>query len=118
MTKAAPGEPADGNPVRAKRGAMDSSASRGTARLTGPVPARPSAGPGAGGRAAAGGPAAPVTRAIPAGLAHLIAELQGYGLRTEVPMERRQGGAGPADAGMLWVGRFAPTGPTRAPDTP
>ena len=36
-------------------------------------------------------------------LAHLIAELQGHGLRVEVPMESRQGGAGPADAGMLWI---------------
>jgi radical SAM protein (TIGR04043 family) len=91
---------------------MNSSAARGTARLTGPVPARPSAGPGAGHRAAAGGTAATVTRAIPDGLAHLIAELQGYGLRTEVPMERRQGGAGPADAGMLWIDGFAATVPT------
>jgi radical SAM protein (TIGR04043 family) len=51
---------------------------------------------------------------IPRGLAHLIAELQGYGLRTEVPMERRQGGAGPADAGMLWIDGFAATVPTAA----
>lgn len=48
------------------------------------------------------------------GLAHLIAELQGYGLRTEAPMERRQGGAGPADAGMLWIDGIAATVPTSA----
>jgi len=29
-------------------------------------------------------------------------------------MERRQGGAGPADAGMLWIDGFAATVPTSA----
>jgi radical SAM protein (TIGR04043 family) len=48
------------------------------------------------------------------GLAHLIAELQGHGLRVEVPLESRQGGAGPADAGMLWIDGFAATVPTGA----
>src|ERR1051326_8151395 len=48
------------------------------------------------------------------GLAHLIAELQGHGLRVGVPLESRQGGAGPADAGMLWVDGFAATVPTGA----
>src|SRR3974390_2134170 len=48
-------------------------------------------------------------------LAHLITELQGHGLRVEVPLESRQGGAGPADAGMLWVDGFAATVPTGAP---
>jgi hypothetical protein len=62
----------------------------------------------AGGSAKAAGPGAA------AGLAHLISELQGYGLRTEVPMERRQGGAGPADAGMLWIDGVAATVPTGA----
>jgi radical SAM protein (TIGR04043 family) len=47
-------------------------------------------------------------------LAHLIAELQGHGLRVEVPMESRQGGAGPADAGMLWIDGVAATVPTNA----
>jgi radical SAM protein (TIGR04043 family) len=61
----------------------------------------------------------PVTRgsrapAVPDSLAHLIADLQGHGLRTEVPMERRQGGAGPADAGMLWIDGVAATVPTGA----
>lgn len=52
--------------------------------------------------------------AVPEGLAHLIAELQGTGLRAEVPMEQRQGGAGPADAGMLWIDGVAATVPTGA----
>ena len=47
-------------------------------------------------------------------LAHLVTELQGRGLRVEVPLETRQGGAGPADAGMLWVDGFAATVPTGA----
>jgi len=47
-------------------------------------------------------------------LAHLITELQGHGLRVEVPLESRQGGAGPADAGMLWIDGFAATVPTSA----
>jgi radical SAM protein (TIGR04043 family) len=47
-------------------------------------------------------------------IAHLIAELQGYGMRAEVPMEKRRGGAGPADAGMLWIDGVAATVPTGA----
>src|SRR6516165_4211091 len=47
-------------------------------------------------------------------LAHHITELQGHGLRVEVPLESRQGGAGPADAGMLWIDGFAATVPTSA----
>src|SRR5215471_13402595 len=50
--------------------------------------------------------------AMDSSLAHLIAELQGHGLRAEVPMEKRQGGAGPADAGMLWIDGVAATVPT------
>jgi hypothetical protein len=45
-------------------------------------------------------------------LAALIIDLQARGLRVEVPMERRQGGAGPADAGQLWVGGYSLTVPT------
>src|ERR1700747_3569863 len=45
-------------------------------------------------------------------LAHLITELQGRGLRVEVPLESRQGGAGPADAGLLLAaGSAAPVPP-------
>ena len=42
----------------------------------------------------------------------LVVELQARGLRVEVPLERRQGGAGPSDSGMLWVGGFPITVPT------
>jgi radical SAM protein (TIGR04043 family) len=45
-------------------------------------------------------------------LANLVVDLQARGLRVEVPLERRQGGAGPADSGMLWVGGFPITVPT------
>jgi radical SAM protein (TIGR04043 family) len=33
----------------------------------------------------------------------LILDLQFHGLRVETPLERRSGGAGPTDTGMLWV---------------
>jgi radical SAM protein (TIGR04043 family) len=37
-------------------------------------------------------------------LGSLIAEVQSLGLRVEAPMEEgRRGGAGPADAGMIWI---------------
>jgi radical SAM protein (TIGR04043 family) len=45
-------------------------------------------------------------------LATLVVDLQARGLRVEVPLERRQGGAGPTDSGMLWVGGFPVTVPT------
>jgi radical SAM protein (TIGR04043 family) len=45
-------------------------------------------------------------------LAELIVDLQARGLRVEVPLERRQGGAGPADSGQLWVGGYSLTVPT------
>jgi len=47
-----------------------------------------------------------------AALAALVIDLQASGLRVEVPLERRQGGAGPSDSGMLWVGGFPVTVPT------
>lgn len=50
----------------------------------------------------------------PERLAHLIAQLQSQGLRVEVPLENRRGGAGPADAGMLWIEGVAATVPTSA----
>ena len=49
-----------------------------------------------------------------AGLAALITQLQSTGLRVEVPIEARAGGAGPADAGMLWVDGVPVTLPTAA----
>ena len=45
-------------------------------------------------------------------LATLIVDLQARGLRVEVPIERRQGGAGPSDSGMLWVDGYPVTVPT------
>src|SRR5262245_43146690 len=45
-------------------------------------------------------------------LATLIVDLQARGLRVETPIERRAGGAGPADSGFLWVGGYAITVPT------
>ena len=45
----------------------------------------------------------------------LLADLQSLGLRTEEPVEARRGGAGPADAGMLWVEGVAVTVPVSAP---
>ena len=45
-------------------------------------------------------------------LADLVVDLQARGLRVEVPLERRTGGAGPSDSGMLWVGGIPITVPT------
>jgi radical SAM protein (TIGR04043 family) len=45
-------------------------------------------------------------------LATLIVDLQARGLRVETPIERRTGGAGPADSGFLWVGGYSVTVPT------
>ena len=47
-------------------------------------------------------------------VAHLITQLQSAGLRVEVPIEARAGGAGPADAGMLWIEGVPATIPTTA----
>ena len=50
----------------------------------------------------------------PAGwdLSGLIIDIQARGLRVEVDMERRSGGAGPTDSGMLWIEGFPATVPT------
>lgn len=55
---------------------------------------------------------APVPSA--AEVAHLLTALQSHGLRVEVPMGARAGGAGPADAGMLYVEGVQTTVPTSA----
>lgn len=47
-------------------------------------------------------------------LAELITDIQSHGLRVETDMERRQGGAGPSDAGMLWIDGAPATVPTDA----
>jgi radical SAM protein (TIGR04043 family) len=59
------------------------------------------------------------TRSVPAPvvtpeLGRLITELQSKGLRVEQPFESRRGGAGPADAGMIWVEGIAVTVPVGA----
>jgi radical SAM protein (TIGR04043 family) len=55
--------------------------------------------------------AAPV---VTSELGQLITELQSRGLRVERPFETRRGGAGPADAGMIWVEGVAVTVPVGA----
>src|SRR6266540_4890432 len=60
---------------------------------------------GADGRAIAGPPPATTVSA-------LILDLQARGLRLETTLERRTGGAGPTDSGMLWVEGFPITVPT------
>ena len=55
--------------------------------------------------------ASPLTSQLTA----LLADLQSLGLRTEESLEARRGGAGPADAGMLWVEGVAVTVPVAAP---
>jgi radical SAM protein (TIGR04043 family) len=57
-------------------------------------------------------PAAQADLTTATALAELVVDLQARGLRVEVPLERRQGGAGPSDSGMLWVGGFPVTVPT------
>src|SRR5687767_8121823 len=56
--------------------------------------------------------AQPAERDAATSLANLVVDLQARGLRVEVPLERRHGGAGPSDSGMLWVGGFPITVPT------
>jgi len=47
-------------------------------------------------------------------LANLIVDLQSHGLRVSTPLERRPGGAGPSDAGMIWIEGTAVTVPVDA----
>lgn len=44
----------------------------------------------------------------------LLVELQSYGVRVETPIEGRRGGAGPADAGMVYIDGFPVTIPFAA----
>ena len=57
------------------------------------------------GRAIAGAPAS-------WDVSSLIMDVQARGLRVEADMERRSGGAGPTDAGMLWIEGYPVTAPT------
>lgn len=45
-------------------------------------------------------------------MSSLIMDVQARGLRVEADMERRSGGAGPTDAGMLWIEGYPVTAPT------
>lgn len=49
-----------------------------------------------------------------ASTADLIVQLQARGLRTDIDVGARRGGAGPADAGMLWINGARVTVPTTA----
>ncbi|HEX3538980.1 MAG TPA: MSMEG_0568 family radical SAM protein [Acidimicrobiales bacterium] len=51
-------------------------------------------------------------------LAALITNLQSRGLRVDVPLETRRGGAGPSDSGMVWIEGVPVTLPTGAEGTP
>ena len=65
--------------------------------------------------AAAGtGPIEPPPALSAQALAELLTALQSSGLRVEVPLAARAGGAGPADAGMLYVEGVQTTVPTSA----
>lgn len=48
----------------------------------------------------------------PAAIASVIVAVQSAGVRLETPVETRTGGAGPTDAGMLWIEGFPVTAPT------
>jgi radical SAM protein (TIGR04043 family) len=61
--------------------------------------------PPADGRVIAGAPPA-------VDVSEVILEVQSRGLRVEAQLERRTGGAGPTDSGMLWIEGFAVTAPT------
>ena len=53
-------------------------------------------------------------RLDPADLASLVTAVQSRGLRVEVPIGERRGGAGPADAGMLYIEGVQTTVPVNA----
>ncbi len=56
----------------------------------------------------------PLSAAGRASTADLIVKLQASGLRTDIDVGARKGGAGPADAGMLWINGAPATVPTTA----
>jgi radical SAM protein (TIGR04043 family) len=58
--------------------------------------------------------ASPPDRLAAGALAKLITALQSTGLRVDVPIGARAGGAGPADAGMLYIEGVQTTVPTTA----
>ncbi len=50
----------------------------------------------------------------PSDLGQLITDLQSFGLRTEMAIEARRGGAGPADTGLVWIEGVPVTVPVSA----
>jgi len=54
------------------------------------------------------------TKSVPADVAELIANLQSRGMRADMEIGARNGGAGPSDAGMLWIEGAPVTVPTGA----
>lgn len=62
---------------------------------------------------ATGGPSNGRSPSAAPDVAALIIELQSAGLRLEVPVESRRGGAGPTDSGMLWIEGVPATVPTQ-----
>jgi radical SAM protein (TIGR04043 family) len=60
-------------------------------------------------------PAAPAPALSAEQVAQLLTAVQSSGLRIEVPLDARAGGAGPADAGMLYIEGVQTTVPTSAP---
>jgi radical SAM protein (TIGR04043 family) len=51
---------------------------------------------------------------VPTTLGELITDLQSSGMRAKAELERRVGGAGPTDSGMIWVEGVAVTVPTES----
>jgi len=51
---------------------------------------------------------------VPTTLGELITDLQSRGMRAKAEMERRVGGAGPTDSGMIWIEGVAVTVPTES----
>jgi radical SAM protein (TIGR04043 family) len=60
-------------------------------------------------------PTAPTPALSAEQVAQLLTAVQSSGLRIEVPLDARAGGAGPADAGMLYIEGVQTTVPTSAP---
>jgi radical SAM protein (TIGR04043 family) len=60
------------------------------------------------------GDAVTTFRDVPSTLGELITDLQSRGMRAKADIERRVGGAGPTDSGMIWIEGVAVTVPTES----
>src|SRR5262245_51099725 len=60
------------------------------------------------------GDAVTTFRDVPTTLGELITDLQSRGMRAKADIERRVGGAGPTDSGMIWIEGVAVTVPTES----